>query len=294
MNNTNQSFWIHENPVTEISGIRNSFFAIPRRCGHWITRAPEVYRSSGLLRPFPAHRRILFQYTIAGAGSFRKDGKCTLLNPGDALLVRLPDDVEYSRADDQEMWEFLYVSFWHPYAVGMLEDLIQQTGNVLHLDPAGEAVRCLWELFRLFRYEDGNTNTFDPFAAADAGYRFMLRTIREAVSGKSGFGGAVLPKVQAYCSCNLGKPVTTEELAAHCGYSRSHFTKLFHRETGMAPLEYILKHKLESAIRILQSENGQISIKELAARCGFQDQGYFARRFRSVYHVSPGKYLKII
>ncbi len=289
MNETNQSFWIHENPIAGKCGLSSRFFSIPRRCGHCLTRSPEHYHSRGMPRPFPDHPRILFQYTISGGGEFRKDGKSTPLNPGDALLIQLPDQVEYLRPDHQEAWEFLYVSFWHPYAVAMFQELIPQSGNVLHPDPDGNTIRCLWELFRLFM--DGGAADFDPYSAADAGYRFILQITREAVSGKSG-SGKLFPRVQAYCNCHLNSPVTTEELAVFCGYSRGHFTKLFRQETGMTPLDYVLKQKLESAVRILQTE--QISVKELAARCGFQDQGYFTRRFRSVYHVTPGKYLKLI
>ncbi len=287
---TNQSFWVHENPIAGKCSLSAQFFSIPRRCGHWITRMPERYHSFGMPRPFPDHPRILFQYTISGGGEFRKGTEKIPLNPGNALLIRLPDQVEYLRREDQDTWEFLYVSFWHPYAVAMFQELLSNPeNNVLHLDPDGNAIHCLWELFRLFH--DSNAEEFDPYAAADAGYRFILQTAREAVSGLSG-SMRLLPRVQAYCNCHLGRPVTTEELAAHCGYSRGHFTKLFRKETGTTPLDYVLKQKLESAIRILQTE--QIPLKELAARCGFQDQGYFTRRFRSVYHVPPGKYAKLI
>ncbi len=290
MNITNQSFWVHENPLAAKDDSPDVFFAIPRRCGHWISRAPKTYHSHGTPRPVPDQPRILLQYTISGCGEFRSGTQKIPLNPGDALLVQLPDNVEYLRPENQDSWEFLYVSFWHPYAVSMLRELIPAAGNVIPLDPDGHAVRALWELFRLFQM---NGAGFDPYAAAEAGYRFILQMRRETLSGNSGnLSGRILPRVQAYCHCHLDQPVSTDELAKHCGYSRGHFTKLFRAETGMAPLDYVLKMKLEAALRILQSE--QISIKELAARCGFQDQGYFTRRFRAVYHVTPGEYLRLI
>lgn len=290
MNVTNQSFFVRENPVMGECASSALFFTLPRRCGHWLAHeGGPAYHGRGTPRPFPDHPRFLFQYTVSGEGELRRRGHRTPLTPGDMMILQLPEEVEYLRPPHSPRWEFLYVSFWHPFAVRMIRENLPQNVDMVRLDTSGRAVGTLWELFRFFR----DTESFDRYAVSEAGYRFLLNICREIRERGTGHGGgSLLPRVQAYCHVHLAEPVTSEELAAHCGYSRGHFSRLFREETGMTPLEFIRKTKLDAAVRIFQSE--QISIKELAARCGFYDQGYFTRCFRACHGITPHEYFQLM
>lgn len=291
MNDTNQSFFVRENPVMGECASSSLFFALPRRCGHTLAHeGGPAYHSSGWMRPMPDHPRILFQYTIAGEGELRRGERRTPLLPGDMMVLQLPDHLEYLRPAHSPQWEFLYVSFWHPFAVRMVNEVLQPNMDTIRLDTGGHAVGMLWELFRYFKEID----SFDRYAVSEAGCRFLLNICREIreLSSCRGREKRLLPRVQAYCHVHLAQPVTSDELAAHCGYSRTHFSRLFKEETGMTPLKFIRKTKLDAAIRIFQSK--EISIKELAACCGFHDQGYFTRCFRADYGMTPHEYFRLI
>jgi AraC family transcriptional regulator len=81
------------------------------------------------------------------------------------------------------------------------------------------------------------------------------------------------------------------EIAAACGLSVSHFSRAFHKSTGLAPHAWLLQARVESAKAMLRS--GGVSLSTIARACGFADQGHFARVFTHRVGLSPGAWRKI-
>jgi AraC-like DNA-binding protein len=81
---------------------------------------------------------------------------------------------------------------------------------------------------------------------------------------------------------------TVGELAAHAFRSPSQINRMFRRDTGMAPYEYILSRRLARAKLLLSSTSMQI--REIADSLGFCDEHYFTSLFKEKVGVSPGEY----
>lgn len=73
-------------------------------------------------------------------------------------------------------------------------------------------------------------------------------------------------------------------------YNPEYLKKLFKRETGMTPLQYLTNRRLEDAASILSVQYGVSDISEAARLCGFKDPLYFSRLFKRKYGVSPSYY----
>jgi AraC-like DNA-binding protein len=88
---------------------------------------------------------------------------------------------------------------------------------------------------------------------------------------------------------NIGDPTLSgDSLAAELRCSASHLSKLFHRETGERIVEYITRIRLTNALDAIRHTN--LSVKEIATACGFNDANYFARVFRKSTGRSPVQY----
>lgn len=260
---------------------------VPRRCGYELHRQPSAFKIEGLKRG--THVRALFKYTISGEGEFRANGKTYSLFPGNVLLLTGPADYCYRFPKHSEKWEFIFISFWHVQAVAAVEKIVSEHGNVFRIDPEGKAMSGAWSLFESFK---NNLEGEDKHSIASTGYDFLMQLCREAASvNTKDSDHEIVREVSSYCFRNMDRLITVDELAELCGYSRWHFSKLFHKLTGMTPSEYMLDVKLEAALRLLRQ--GHSNIKEIAYRCGFQDQGYFARRFKARFGVSPSHYYEM-
>ena len=82
------------------------------------------------------------------------------------------------------------------------------------------------------------------------------------------------------------------EIAGACGLSVSHFSRAFHKSTGLAPHAWLLQARVESAKAMLRSADAPLST--IARACGFADQSHFARVFTSRVGLSPGAWRKAV
>lgn len=70
--------------------------------------------------------------------------------------------------------------------------------------------------------------------------------------------------------------------------SKMYFSSLFKRITGFTPLQYLVEKRMENAKNLLmQSDNAQHTVGEIADLCGYDDIYYFSRVFKKTVGLSP-------
>ena len=99
-----------------------------------------------------------------------------------------------------------------------------------------------------------------------------------------------LKGVIAYVKARYRDPITVADAASVCGYSASHFMRLFRRETGQTFVDYLTDYRLSAALYYLNETGDEIGA--IAENCGFDNISYFIRRFHGKYGMSPGQYRK--
>ncbi|MEV7796449.1 GlxA family transcriptional regulator [Streptomyces sp. NPDC087512] len=83
-------------------------------------------------------------------------------------------------------------------------------------------------------------------------------------------------------------PSGIDALAAGAGISTRHLTRLFRKETGMTPGQYVDAVRLEAAKALLSS--GTASVEEVARQSGFGSSETMRRLFQNAFGVSPTVY----
>lgn len=86
----------------------------------------------------------------------------------------------------------------------------------------------------------------------------------------------------------LSEKLTLENLALMNKLSASHFSLLFRKETGMAPLDYFIHLKLQQACLLLLTTESKIV--NIAKNLGYEDSYYFSRLFKKYMKMSPQQY----
>lgn len=83
-----------------------------------------------------------------------------------------------------------------------------------------------------------------------------------------------------------------DELATAAGLSVPHFSLLFRKLTGYAPIDFLIRQRIRTACQLLDST--EAGIAAVAAEVGFHDPYYFSRCFRRVMGCSPVAYRKTV
>ncbi len=92
----------------------------------------------------------------------------------------------------------------------------------------------------------------------------------------------------AYMRSKLGHMLSIKEMALNSDLSASHFSNLFHKATGMSPLEYFIRLQMDKDCIFLS--HSDIKIKDIASFLGYEDPYYFSRLFKKQMNVSPYQY----
>ncbi|WP_035298993.1 helix-turn-helix domain-containing protein [Brevibacillus thermoruber] len=98
----------------------------------------------------------------------------------------------------------------------------------------------------------------------------------------------VIRKAVQYLKENLHRKITLEEIAQYCCVSVYHLSRLFKRETGMSPIDFLNRKRVEKAMYYLKSTD--CTVQEIASFVGFQDANYFTRTFKKCANCSPTAY----
>ena len=77
-------------------------------------------------------------------------------------------------------------------------------------------------------------------------------------------------------------------IARHVNFSKTYLSRIFKEETGENISSYINKVRIDRAKLLLADQN--ISLVDVAALTGFEDQSYFTKVFKAITGQSPKKY----
>lgn len=84
------------------------------------------------------------------------------------------------------------------------------------------------------------------------------------------------------------RDLNMSQLAQELGVSYSWFRHTFTAHTGLSPHQYLLEFRLVRARNLLAET--ELSIKEIAAQTGFEDEFYFSRLFRQKLNLTPSQW----
>lgn len=95
--------------------------------------------------------------------------------------------------------------------------------------------------------------------------------------------------IKTYASANLHRKITLRDLVRETGKSSSLVSHAFQEETGLSPLQFVKKLKIEKARELLR--NGD-SVRTVAAALGFWDEFHFSKLFKKETGRAPGEFRK--
>lgn len=118
---------------------------------------------------------------------------------------------------------------------------------------------------------------------------FIQQRLSEAVNAVSlnnkAADNPIISKVKTYINLHLSENFSLEDVAESVGVSHFYLSKLFREETSETFINYLTEQRLDKAKQLLQETD--LSVKEITASCGYNDQNYFSKLFKNRFGVSP-------
>lgn len=125
-----------------------------------------------------------------------------------------------------------------------------------------------------------------PLGDLIAGYIVVFRSNAEFSEPVSKIRSSIILN---YSRSDYALDEVIREMPFHYDYLR----KLFKKEVGMSPLEYMTGLRMKSAETLLTAMwANEYTITEIAQMCGFEDSLYFSRVFKKYYGCAPSNFVK--
>lgn len=237
---------------------------------------------------------FLMMLVVKGQGYAESLGEASFRRKiGERQLVLMDCYAPHMYGADSEM-EFYRIHFDGINARAYFRYLTEIYGTVLSLTESqtNGFLNKFRMLLEAFSSEQGIAENLLGFILTD------LLTFPAGLSGLRLSAGAIdaeekqftreLGKAVSYMRQHFMQEITIEELAGCVSVSPYHFIRLFKKQYGITPHQYLLAMRLDCARFYLRS--GDKTVKEIAFSCGFQSENNFCVAFKKQTGITPTNY----
>jgi AraC-like DNA-binding protein len=117
---------------------------------------------------------------------------------------------------------------------------------------------------------------------------FVIQNTSQAPGIQTNCAQKNLARVLSYINDNLEKKLSLEILSKKSNYTPDYLSKLFKKEIGATPTEFICNRRLEKACVLL--EETDLTIEEISYQTGFFDASYFVKVFKKKCAITPAQF----
>lgn len=99
-------------------------------------------------------------------------------------------------------------------------------------------------------------------------------------------------RARDFIEANFLELTTLDAVAKGCRVEAPYLCRLFSRYHDASPYQFLTRLRMDHASRLLLDESA--SVGSVAAMMGFKDAFHFSRVFKSVHHVPPSRFRKLM
>ena len=161
-----------------------------------------------------------------------------------------------------------------------------------HITNTPELTATLERLVAVSRTTDANKDLLAGFTLQELLIRLMQTQARQLIFHDYAryLTTHRFAAVVDYVKEHLTEHLTIDKLSALACMSKATFFRVFKREFGLTPVEFIIRERLAEAKRLLR--HPRAAVTEVCLRAGFNNLSYFQALFKKHEGVTPGEYKK--
>ena len=246
-----------------------------RTCGH-------QFADRKVDGPYEPEFHIL-QYVTEGKGYLELNGKTYEVVKGDMFFLPEGHTCKYY-GDTKTPYAYYWVAFQGKYAEHLLKQCnITVDSPVMHINDT-KAEKQFELMFKDMRQHKL------PAILMVLSHLYSLFAILVKISSanKMFAGHYLIEEAMLFIDHHYCEPITIKDICRHLNCDVSHFIKIFKKNQGVSPKEYLESVRLTRA-KLLLKEN-KLTITQIAFSLGFNDYSVFFRWFKKETGLTPREY----
>lgn len=225
---------------------------------------------------------FLLMYVQKGELSLTFEGNTRLVTAGSFILLDCYKLHSYSTTKG---WECLWCHFDGITARAYYNSVVSRLGNVFSMPDTTPVLTKLTAILKIF---SSGSPVREPLLSkylTDILTEFLLYT-PTSIHTRSYTN--ITEEIITYINEHFRENISLEDLASHAGLSQYHFIRIFKKETGFTPHEYIINTRIATAKYLLK--NSRLSVKDICFTTGFSCESVFCSAFKRHQGMTPAQY----
>jgi AraC-like DNA-binding protein len=223
-------------------------------------------------------------YVLTGQGHIQLGSGSFLAKAGDSFILPANQLHDYSPAL-KDTWSFLWFNVRGPLILQLLDAYRLSAGGLYE---GCSIERLLRKGIALVGSKDGSAVSMHHKISG-----IILEIMLELSEALKSTNIPISPEVLSikhYLDQNIEESVTMDQLSEAHSITPRHINRLFKKELGTTPYNYLLDKKIELAKNLLANTN--IPVSSIAGKLKFADAYYFSNMFKRKTGLSPRQYRK--
>lgn len=230
----------------------------------------------------------LLLLTMEGRGRIRYGGKEHLLEQGSLLF--LPPWIPHYYIKETETWRTNWISFDGNGLEDWLKSLIK---HEIHILPAGKEDPIGDQLIEIYRLTDLDYQK-NALRISSVIYRMVTDVVSriQRMDQRNSCSGNYVDRIMVYLNDHYREDITIDQLAEVVGISPQYMCRLFARQLGLRPFEYLRQLRINKSKNMLMSPDSP-KIETVAKAVGFNNPSYFGAVFKRYENMTPRDFMKL-
>ena len=221
-----------------------------------------------------------------GEGTLVMNGRRTELRPGTAFAYG-PGVAHSIRNDSDRPMLKYFLDFQGKHGAGLMKECALKIGGAVQVTDIHEVV----DLYEILIRNAINESPFQQKFCAGIIEALLAKISEKAIPISSGDARALVTfqRVKRHMDEHYLDIKSIAELALMTHVNAAYLSRLFKRFHHLSPYQHLMRLKMSRAASLLLSPG--ILVKEVADKMRFGDPFHFSRAFKSVYGMSPERFI---
>ena len=230
------------------------------------------------------HNYMLF-YICDGRLSLRSGSQTMVASAGQVGFLNCHEPHEYHTIGNTE---FVWLHLDGSNTADFYQQAVQMHGGFVFDAPYAEQIKNgIYEIVFAFR----NEQTLSEVRLSQKLYT-LLTAMVDTASQEAGQTeeNDTVSKAMHFIQEQYMNPISLLDVATHVNMSQFHFSRLFKKDCGYSPHEYLILTRLNHAKHLLKTTG--LPIKVIAQKVGYQNVSSFTNAFTDRVGISPTLFRK--